>query len=230
MKEINFDMNKLYKLNNILILSSIVVFIIALVVVIRKTNIDKVGEIDKNSITEIDSIKSKENDSLKIINDSLNNVTISKLKSLFNVSKDEFDPNGLTWYKPKNASKYVNENSIYCYFQFDNNKASNFRFRLQYLNDDWLFIQKVQFSIDGKPFEFIPNDVQSDNDTEIWEWFDENIDVFNEPLIEAIANAKSVKIKLIGRQYFDTKTMTKSQINSIKNTLDLYRVMGGTFN
>ncbi|MGV0847398.1 hypothetical protein ACTS9T_12630 [Empedobacter falsenii] len=223
-------MNKLYKINNILIISSIIVFLIALIVVINKTNINEIGEADDISVKVNDSINIVNNDSLKKINDSINRITISKLKPLFEVSKDEFDPNGLTWCKPKNASKYVNENSIYCYFQLNNDKASNFRFRLQYLNEDWLFIQKVQFSIDGKPYEFFPSDVQSDNDTEIWEWFDENIDVFNEPLIEAIANAKSVKVKLIGRQYFDTKTMSNSQIKSIKNTLELYRAMGGAFN
>ena len=38
---------------------------------------------------------------------------------------------------------------------------SNLRFRIQYYADDWLF-NKVQFSIDGKAYEYIPSDTERD--------------------------------------------------------------------
>lgn len=224
-------MKQLYKIQNILILASVITLVTSLIIITIKYNNGKINKDEnKHEYLNREEVASNKVDSTEIKRkDSINNLTIKELKPFFNISKDEFNPNGLTWYKPKNASKYVNENSVYCYFQVIDNKASNFRFRLQYLNDEWLFIKKVQFSIDGQPYEFTPINVESDNDTEIWEWFDENIDAFSEPLIDAISKAKVVKMKLIGRQYYDTKTMTKYQIESINKTYKLYKAMNGQF-
>lgn len=52
-------------------------------------------------------------------------VDSSKMKELlpfFTANKDEFDPRGKTWYKPKSAPKYVNVNGIYLYFAVENSK------------------------------------------------------------------------------------------------------------
>jgi hypothetical protein len=164
-------------------------------------------------------------------NVSVDSIKIKELKSFFTIKKDEFDPDGTQWMRPKNASKYVNTNNIYCYFEVKNGIAKNFRFRFQYYSDEWLFIQKCQFSIDGKAFEFIPSNVQTDsgNGGYIWEWFDENVRTYDLSLIEAIASANVAKVKLVGRQYYDIKTLSKEQIASVKKTLEMYKAMGGTF-
>lgn len=90
---------------------------------------------------------------------------------------------------------------------------------------------KVQFSIDGNAYEYIPNNTETDNRDGgmIWEWFDENLSVKDKNLIEAIANAKNAKMKFIGRQYYDIKTISQQQILDIKRALDLYRAMGGKY-
>ena len=36
-------------------------------------------------------------------------------------------------------------------------------------------------------------------------------------------------MKLIGRQYHDTKIISQSQLSAIRNTLELYNAMGGGF-
>lgn len=185
----------------------------------------------KNSLKEsADAYKEKE------IEDFKNSVKIdsSKIKELepfFNTKKDEFDPDGLVWHKPKSAPKYTNRNGIYCYFQSNNGMPSNLRLRLQYHSDDWLFFHKVQFSIDGKAYEFIPMDTETDsgNGGRIWEWFDESMGKSNTELLDALANAKSAKMKLIGRQYHDIKTITSTEIRDIKRTLDLFKAMGGNY-
>jgi hypothetical protein len=61
----------------------------------------------------------------------------------------------------------------------------------------------------------------------IWEWFDESVSVSDKQLINALANSKSAKMKLIGRQYFDVKNISQDQIKGIKRTLELYQAMGG---
>lgn len=154
---------------------------------------------------------------------------IKALKKYFTTEKDEFSKSNLTWYKPKTAPKYTNQNGLYCYFQTENDMPSNLRFRLQYYSDEWLFFSKVQFSIDGKAYEYIPLSTETDNGDGgyIWEWFDESITNSDKKLINALSNAKSAKMKLIGRQYYDVRSISKEQIKNIKRTLDLYKEMGG---
>lgn len=51
------------------------------------------------------------------------------------------------------------------------------------------------FNCDGNNYTYTPEKVDRDNDTRIWEWFDEQVSAEDEPLIKAIANAKTVKMK-----------------------------------
>lgn len=160
----------------------------------------------------------------------IDSVIVKKLSPLFNFEKDEFDPNELTWIKPKSAPQYIDQNGIYCYFMKDINGVSNFRLRIQYHADDWLFIRKYQFSIDGKAYEFIPNNVETDsgNGGRIWEWCDEEMTQDSDiEIIKALSMAKKAKIKFIGRQYHNIRSITKQEINGIKDALDLYNGMGG---
>jgi hypothetical protein len=185
----------------------------------------------KNSLKEtVDNNKEKEIKNFKNTVE-IDSVKIKELDKYFNSVRDEFDTNALVWYKPKSAPKYTNRNGIYCYFQSNNEMPSNLRLRMQYHADDWLFIQKVQFSIDGNAFEFIPKDTENDsgNGGRIWEWFDEGMGISNTKLLNALANAKSAKMKLIGRQYYKVITITNNQIRDIKRSLDLYTAMGGTY-
>lgn len=166
--------------------------------------------------------------------DILQNVDSNKIKELikyFDVKKDEFSNDNVIWYKPKSAPKYVNQNGIYCYFQTQNDIPNNFRFRVQYMAEDWLFFESVQFSIDGNAYKYIPLNTKTDHGNGlIWEWFDEQISSSSDRgLIEALAYSKNVKVKFNGRQYQKIKKLTKNQIIDIKNTLELYRAMGGKF-
>jgi hypothetical protein len=161
----------------------------------------------------------------------IDSLKIKELKPYFLEKKDEFDPNGLVWHKPKSAPQYTNMNGIYCYFQSNKGMPSNLRFRIQYYADDWLFFNKVQFSIDGKAYEYIPSDTETDsgNGGKIWEWFDEPVRDLDKELLNALANAKSAKMKFIGRQYYDIKTVSATQISDIKRTIDLFQAMGGNY-
>ncbi len=160
---------------------------------------------------------------------SIDTVKVKELEKSFRIKEDEFSNNNKKRYKPKSAPIYTNANGIYCYFQTENGTPGNLRFRLQYYNEDWLFFSRVQFSIDGKAYEYIPLDTETDSGYGgyIWEWFDESVLESDMELINALANAKSAKMKLIGQQYYDTRTISQAQINGFKQTLALYRAMGG---
>ena len=117
------------------------------------------------------------------------------------------------------------------YFGVQEEKPLSLRFRIQYYAEDWLFFKKVQFSIDDNAYEYIPSDTETDSGYggKIWEWFDEPLNMNDKELIYALVNANSAKMKFIGRQYFDIKTITKEQMNDIKRALELYHAMGGEF-
>ena len=156
---------------------------------------------------------------------------IARVSKSFNQKKDEFSTK--TWIEPKSAPKYRNRNGVYCYFSTEDGKAgSNLRFVFQYYADDWLFIKSMIFNIDDEIITITP-DMETDNgDGMIWEWFDLKVskyssDGITEDLIKKIANAQSVKVKMNGRQYYDTRTLSKEQIKSIKDTYDYFTALGG---
>lgn len=199
---------------------------------------------DTTIAKEVDSLKIKREQFVKdsiyqvemLRRDSLEKIkkeNIERLKPLFTERKDEFSDR--TWFKPKDSPKYTNANGVYCYFSKENGKVENFRFRFQYFDDDWLFIKNMIFNIDGENITIVP-DMETDcGDGDIWEWCDELVGTadsycdVSEDFIIKLSKAKSVKVKLNGRQYYDTRTLSQKQIKSIKNTYDYYKALGGQF-
>lgn len=155
--------------------------------------------------------------------------TIKELSKYFTFKKDEFSNNDRVWVAPKNVPS-LNRNGIYCYFQTNKDRASNLRLKVQYAADDWLFIQYYIFSIDGMALEYRPDNIETDHNSTIWEWADNQVTSFDQSLITALMMAKSAKIRYVGRQYYKDRTITAQQLLSIKRTVQLYRAMGGRIN
>lgn len=160
----------------------------------------------------------------------IDSAKIKELKKFFRYKKDEFDENKITWITPLSVPKFVNRNALYCYFGKNETNVLDLRFRLQYYADDWLFIENCEFLIDGKPFKYIPTNLEKDNgDAKIWEWFDDAVDYTNKDIVEALSNAKTAKVKINGSHYFEIVKISPSQILNIKRAYDLYIASGGTF-
>lgn len=185
----------------------------------------------KNSMQEsVDNYKDEKNAEFKKIAN-IDSAKIKVMSKYFIKKEDEFSNSKLTWFTPKSAPKFTNANGIYCYFQTENNIPSNLRFRVQYLAEEWLFFDQIQFSIDGKTFNYIPSKTETDsgNGGHIWEWFDESVTESDKELIKALSIAKTAKMRFNGKQYYKIKTVTSKQIKSIKETLDMYNALGGEF-
>lgn len=151
---------------------------------------------------------------------------LDKLSKNFNQKKDEFS--NKTWIFPKNKPKYRNRNATYCYFMKQSNEVRNFRFVFQYVNSDWLFIKDLIFNIDGKVFEYRRLDFNTDcSGGQIWEWCD--LQLSDIDLIRSLENAKSIKIKMNGDKYYDTRTLNSATITSIQETIKYYKALGGRF-
>jgi hypothetical protein len=184
-----------------------------------------------NRLLDPNSLSSTSKNEASASNVIIDTAKVKALKNYFVESVDEFSNDNLVWIKPKNAPKFVNDNGIYLYFQANNGVVSNLRFRIQYHASDWLFFEKVQFSIDGTAYDSFPADVKRDsgNGGKIWEWTDQMVRANDSELIKALANAKSAKMKIIGREYFDIKNISSSQIQSMYRTLEYFQALGGKF-
>lgn len=197
---------------------------------LTKEQQDSIATAKADSIRMADSILAIEKakaDSIARINAKEKEERIAKISKNFREKKDEFSD--FAWVEHKTTTPYRNRNSIHLSFQKDNNgNVQNLRFVIQYEADDWLFIRNMIFNIDGDNVTFIPNDMERDNDYgRIWEWSDEPASL-ESSLVEKIANAKSVKVKFNGDQYYDTRTMSSKQIEAFKQTLDYYKALGGS--
>ncbi|GIZ10001.1 hypothetical protein [Flavobacterium sp. UMI-01] len=186
---------------------------------------------DKNLNSEADSelivVDTMDSNSgnLKV---NIDSAKIKELKPLFKHKKDEFSEEQTEWITPIASARYRNENGIYCYFS-----ENNLRFVFQYHADDWLFIKNFQFLIDDKPYSFTPDDIKRDNDeTGITEWFDSSVNSSNgsRQIVEALAKAKSARVRLNGDNYHHITNFTAKQLKSIKNTLEYYNALGYTLN
>ena len=163
---------------------------------------------------------------------------VDELKPLFTEKSDEFSSS--VWVEPKSAPKYANRNGVYLYFEKKDGKAQNLRFKWQYYASEWLFIKNMVFNIDGQNIRIAPSmETDCGNGGMIWEWCDESVvsgtsvgnedtlTEINEKFISLLANATSVKVKMNGSQYYDTRTLTAEQIKSIKDTYDYFKALGG---
>jgi len=200
-----------------------------------KLSAESIAEMDKraieaakNSGKDLKSNLNKPKENQKVIDET---PQIKELKKKFRIKKDEFDDSNIVWYKPISSPNFVNRNGFFCYFGTENGRPIALRIVHQYYADDWLFIRKYKFSIDGNAYSYSPIDVKTDNGDGgmIWEWSDEVVDSDIKEMLNALINSKSAKIRLEGRQYYDTKSITSSQIKSIKETIELYKLMGGDY-
>ena len=161
-----------------------------------------------------------------IANANIDSVKIRELIPLFHIETDEFDPKKPTWYQPK-FKKY---NNVYCYFQTVNDIPRNLRITMTYYAEDWLFIRKVQFLIDGTAYEMIPREVKRDHESgDIWEWIDDPVNDRNIAIVKALYNCSEARVKYKGEDYDDIYTIHQEEIDAVKRTIDLYTAMGGKF-
>ncbi len=163
----------------------------------------------------------------EISKNNIDSVKIKELLPFFDVEKDEFDPRGIIWYTPKSFPKY---NGISLYFSVQDGKLNPLRIKIQYYGEDWLFVNKIQFSIDNNAYEYKPYKIERENEGgDVWEWSDESLKQSDKELITALVNAKNAKIKYVGKHYHSVRTIKPNQIEDIKRSLELYKAMGGIY-
>jgi len=91
------------------------------------------------------------------------------------------DMKGITWYYDKTSPHYVNSRTnVNAYIGKKDSGTPFMRLVIQYVADDWLFIEKYIIKVDGKTYTITEEkygEIETDNGSGgIWEWLDRSVD------------------------------------------------------
>jgi hypothetical protein len=131
------------------------------------------------------------------------------------------------WYYARTTTQYVDSNSIHLYMGQEQGSDPYLRFRIQYAGDDWLFINQFTLNVDGEVFVIEPDygDMERDNDSDVWEWYDINPSDENVSMLKAIMNSKKAVIRCEGDQYYRDRTITATEKKALKAVLTGYNAL-----
>ncbi len=163
--------------------------------------------------TDFSSVFTKKHAEIKTLKAKQSQLALSKLSKRYDKFQD------ITWYTSASSPKYRNSNAFYIYFGMSDNSKLPLRLVVQYESSDWLFIDSAQVNVDGENYSIAGN-WERDNNSRIWEWIDEKLD--DRDLVESIIKSKSATIRFDGTQYFDTRSISTSQKNALKDVLTAY--------
>jgi hypothetical protein len=143
------------------------------------------------------------------------------------VTKDDFKETA--YYEDKSSPRYTNANGFYIYVGTKKGSSPTLFLRIQYYGEDWLFIEKYLFKVDGYTNEIDPSygDVETDNDSKVWEWYNEPVTKPQLDLIKKIATSKKAVMRIEGSKYYKDVTISSAQKKAISRVLTLYTGLGG---
>jgi hypothetical protein len=172
---------------------------------------------DKSNNEAKEITKTEKKQSKPILTDSIWKTIVP---NNFRVESDEFKKT--SFYSHPLTPKYNNIDWIFPYIGKNGNNIY-LRLKLQYEDDNWLFIKKVQFLIDGEVVDFASGNFDRDNDGgRIWEWADMSVGESTIKILEMISESSSAKVRYTGAQYYDDREITSREKRVIRQTLMVY--------
>jgi len=140
------------------------------------------------------------------------------------------DVEGRTWYRAMSSPVYTNRNGFFLYIGQGDGTNPYLRFRIQYYGEDWLFIDSFLINIDGVKYEINTGygDIERDNDSRVWEWYDVNPTSSDLAMLQAISKSKKTVVRLKGDKYHKDVVLTTAQKQALKTMFTVYRGLGGT--
>ncbi len=152
-------------------------------------------------------------------------LTQKSKEALASMKKDRDDIGQVTFYLDPSSPLSHNTNNVEVYISKPDDESAILRFAVSYAGEEWLFINKYIFNIDGKNVEVNPYKVERDNSNTIWEWSDDPITTDWSALAFAIAHSKVAKIRYVGTKYYDDRVITETEKKAINNVLNAYLVV-----
>lgn len=150
----------------------------------------------------------------------------ASLKSM-RVEKDEI--RGIEFYSHQDSTKFLNSRSeLAVYFSARAGRAETLFLRLQYVAEDWLFIESFTIKADEAVFQFHParGELQRDNGGgSIWEWFEAPVSARERATLDAILAAKKVTVRYQGKQYYKDRVVPAPELERMRQVLAAYKAM-----
>lgn len=140
------------------------------------------------------------------------------------------DVRSLKFYYDQSSPRYVNANGFYLYAGQESKSDPYLYLEIQYFGSDWLFIKSYFFNIDGETYDITPNygDINTDNDSDVWEWYNQPATADNIEMIQKIIKSKKAVMRLEGSKYHKDVIISQAQKAALKNVLTVYQGLGGT--
>ena len=140
------------------------------------------------------------------------------------------DVRSLKFYYDQSSPRYVNANGFYLYAGQESKSDPYLYLEIQYFGSDWLFIKSYFFNIDGETYDITPNygDINRDNDSDVWEWYNQPATADNIEMIQKIIKSKKAVMRLEGSKYHKDVIISQAQKAALKNVLTVYQGLGGT--
>ncbi|RYD55175.1 MAG: hypothetical protein EOP56_16645 [Sphingobacteriales bacterium] len=124
----------------------------------------------------------------------------------------------------------VDTKSFYLYFGMPRNvdKPASLFLRVNYLGDHALDIKDVTLLVDGNTLRVeFPEVKQKNIGSRIAEWGEIDLIAGDAEILHTLANAKTVKMRLNGKDIADEIVLNKKQIAAASETYRLFNAMGG---
>ncbi|MDB4090924.1 hypothetical protein N9528_01200 [Crocinitomicaceae bacterium] len=152
--------------------------------------------------------------------DKMSKSEFEKLEETLKVKGDEFSKSQL--YEHPSSPKFINKNGFYLYYLKTSSDSNPiFALKAQYLDDDWLFIESAEASVDGALYSLDIGNWERDNSGgKIYEWGFMRNPSYN--LIVNIIKSKTTKIRYDGSKYYDDRTISSTQKSAMKDVLQVY--------
>jgi len=150
---------------------------------------------------------------------------IATAKANIHTQTDEVK--GIKWYYDITSPRdFATWNNAFYLYVGDAGGGPNLRFRINYLGNDWLFIQGYTLNVDGQVYEISADssDVTQHNgivggEAMVWEWWDTVATSDNIDMIKAIISSKKTLLRYEGKDYHFDRTITAQEKRALAHVL-----------
>ncbi len=97
--------------------------------------------------------------------------------------------------------------------------------KVTYHGDDWLFVNKYIFNIDGVNYNYIPLSVSRDNNSTVWETSVTLVGDDEMKIINAVLAGTKTKMRYEGDKYYKDRDITAAEKTAMQNVLATYAAL-----
>lgn len=136
---------------------------------------------------------------------------------------------GIDWYYDRATYSSYAGNKFFLYVGKQKSGQPWLRLQMMYSGSDWIFWENLTVSVDGEKFEFNPGyyEVERNNDTRVWEWYDVLADSGDISMIEKIIKSQNTTLRFAGETYRSDLVLSSAQKRAFANVLTAYKALGG---